>query len=382
MNRMTLIVHFTWFSICLTNAIASAEEPPGYAAPLFDGQTLEGWKVTGCEAVVENGALLLKRGDGFVRTDHRYGDFILELDWKALAADKWDSGIYIRSDLPPEGKPWPGRYQVNLLKGGEGNLIGVKGAESIGLVKDGDWNHFKLTVIGLAASLEINGKPAWKADGLEAPSGYIGFQSEVPLGGQFLFKEIRITELGFKSLFNGTDLAGWEGAGSKAEECWKVESGELLCTGQKGPWLRSKAQHGEFNMRLEYKLKEGGNSGVYVRVPEDGNHHGPNSGVEIQILDDASPRYANLQPYQFSGSVYAVAPAREHVSLPPGKWNRLEINCKGTDYRVYHNGVLIVDAKLDDFPALKERRLEGFLGLQNHSEEVWFRRLRLGPPQP
>lgn len=381
MYRIAAILAFAFSYGMMTDA-ASAEEQAGYATSLFDGKTLDGWKVTGCEAVVENGAILLKGGDGFVRTDNRYSDFVLELDWKALAADKWDSGIYIRSELPPEGKPWPGRYQVNLLKGGEGNLIGVKGAESKGLVKSGQWNHFKLTVVGKGASLEINGQPAWKAEGLEAASGYIGFQAEVPLGGQYLFKDIRLTELGFKSLFNGTDLAGWEGATSKAEECWKAENGELLCTGQKGPWLRSKTQPGDFNLRLEYKLKEGGNSGVYVRVPEDGNHHGPNSGVEIQILDDVSPRYKDLKPYQFSGSVYAVAPAKQHVGLPVGKWNRMEIDCQGPSYRVYHNGVLIVDAKIDEFPALKERRLEGFLGLQNHSEEVWFRHLRIGPSQP
>lgn len=369
-------------AIHLLAGLTFADEPVGYAISLFDGKSLAGWKVTGCEAAVDDGAILLIGGNGLVRTDHRYSDFTLELEWKALAADNWDSGIYIRSELPPEGKPWPPRYQINLRKGLEGNLGGVKGAESKGLIKNGQWNHFKITAIGKVASLEINGKPAWKTEGLEAASGYIGLQAEVPQGGQFLFRNIKLTELGYKSLFNGADLAGWEGAGRPAEECWKVDEGLLLCTGKKGPWLRSKTQHGDFNLRLDYKVKEGGNSGVYVRVPEDGNHHGPNSGVEIQILDDAAPRYAKLEQYQFSGSVYAIAPAREHVCRPAGQWNSLEINCHGPDYRVYHNGVLIVDARVDEFPALKERRLEGFLGLQNHSEEVWFRHLRIGPAQP
>ena len=382
MTRYFSITYCLVGIVCSLVASSPADEPAGFTVPLFDGQTLEGWKVTACEAVVEDGAILLKGGNGLVRSDHKYSDFVLELEWKALAADNWDSGIFIRSDLPPEGKPWPPRYQANLRKGLEGNLGGVKEATSKDLVKNGEWNHFKLAAIGKEASLEINGKPAWKAEGLEAASGYIGLQAEVPQGGQFLFRNIKLTELGYKSLFNGTDLTGWEGATSKAEDCWKAENGELLCTGKKGPWLRSKSQHGDFNLQLEYKVKEGGNSGVYVRVPEDGKHHGPGSGVEIQILDDAAPRYANLKPYQFSGSVYAVAPAKEHVCLPPGKWNRMEIDCKGTDYRVYHNGVLIVDAKAEEFPALKERRLEGFLGLQNHSEEVWFRRIRIGQTQP
>ena len=50
-------------------------------------------------------------------------------------------------------------------------------------------------------------------------------------------------------------------------------------------------------------------------------------------------------------------------------------------YRVTHNGVVIVDATEKDFPELKERFAKGYLGLQNHSEEVWFRNLRIGPPQ-
>ncbi|MFZ2644105.1 MAG: family 16 glycoside hydrolase, partial [Verrucomicrobiia bacterium] len=69
-------------------------------------------------------------------------------------------------------------------------------AKSQGLIKPGEWNCFKLTVRGTQAALEINGKPAWKADGLEGPKeGYIGVQAEVPGGGQHRFRNIYITEL-------------------------------------------------------------------------------------------------------------------------------------------------------------------------------------------
>ena len=78
----------------------------------------------------------------------------------------------------------------------EGDVSGLKGARSTGLTKPGEWNHFKLTINGTRAELQINGKPAWKADGLKVKSGYLGIQAEVPQGGQFLFKDIFITELG------------------------------------------------------------------------------------------------------------------------------------------------------------------------------------------
>jgi hypothetical protein len=76
----------------------------------------------------------------------------------------------------------------------EGN-VDLQGATSTGLVKPGEWNHFKLTVVGTKAEMVINGQPAWKADGLEVPEGYISLQAEVPGGGEFLFRNIRITEL-------------------------------------------------------------------------------------------------------------------------------------------------------------------------------------------
>jgi hypothetical protein len=375
-------------SCCLIGLLSLpvwADEPSGYAVTLFNGQNLDGWHVTGCEADVENGSLVLKSGNGLVRTDHRYGDFVLELDWKAQKPEKWDSGIYFRCELPPEGKPWPSRYQANLQQGREGNVGGLDGATSMGLVKPDDWNHFKLTLIGKTASLEINGKPAWKVDGVEATTGYIGLQSEVPGGGVFEFRNIRVTELGYKSLFNGHDLTRWEGGGDDAAKCWKVEDGMLVCTGEKGPWLRSKDQFDDFNLRLDYKLKPGGNSGVYCRVPLDGAHNarkdGP-AGTEIQILDDADKRYADIKPYQFCGSVYAIAPARQQVGRAAGTWNTLEINCRGMSYRITHNGIVVVDATEDEFTELKTRQVRGFLGVQNHNEHVWFRNVRVGPAQP
>lgn len=381
---MLLMLHSLAY-LLLTPLSGSAQSESDNSQALFNGQTLEGWQVSNCEAVVEDGSLVLKSGNGFVRTDHRYGDFILDLEWKAGKSEQYDSGIYFRCDLPVSPRPWPTRYQANLLQGQEGNVGGLSGATAAkGLIRRGEWNRFRLTAIGSKATLEINGMPAWDADGLQATAGYIGLQAEVPKGGTFAYRNIRITELGFKRLFNGLNLTGWEGAGDDADKCWTVADGSLVCTGKPGPWLRTREQFDDFNLRLEYKLRPGGNSGVYVRVPLDGSHQtrpdGP-SGVEVQILDDKSERYATIAPYQFSGSVYGIAPATQHVGRPAGTWNTLEINCRGTSYRVVHNGVVIVDAAESEYPALKSRQIRGYLGLQNHSEHVWFRHLRVGPAQ-
>lgn len=364
-----------------TGADSTADQPPGVRCDLTSSGDLSDWIVTGCEAEFVDGAILLKSGDGFLRTHHRYQNFVLELQWRPLHDENWDSGIYFRADLPPQGRPWPQRYQIDLRQGQEGSLVGNRRATAANLCLPGQWNRFKLTVRGKTASLEINGTPAWQVDDIDPVAGYIGLGAEVPGGGRFEFKDITVTELGFRPLFNGRDLSGWEGAGSPAESCWAVRDGLLTCTGGKGPWLRSIETFGDFNLRLQYRLKPGGNSGVYIRVPPSGNHHGQDAGIEVQILDDAADRYKNLKPYQYCGSLYAITPAEPRVGREAGQWNSLEINCRGRAYQVTHNGIVVVDARPEQYPELTRRLVQGHLGLQNHKEEVWFRQIRVGDSQ-
>ena len=76
-----------------------------------------------------------------------------------------------------------------------GNVQEYQGAVArTDLVKPGEWNHFRLVVIGKTAELLINGKQAWKIDSLTPATGLIGLQCEVPNGGKFLFRNIRIGE--------------------------------------------------------------------------------------------------------------------------------------------------------------------------------------------
>lgn len=162
---------------------------------MFDGKSLDGWDVIGCEAVVQDGAILIKDGNGLVQAKGMFGDFVLEYEWKALSGEMWDSGVYFRYDEVPAGKPWPKKYQVNLRKGMEGNIDGFPDGKNAVPTKAGDWNKFELTVRGSGASLKVNGQPAWKVEGLEKATGFIALQAEVPKGGQFLFRNIRVTRL-------------------------------------------------------------------------------------------------------------------------------------------------------------------------------------------
>ncbi|OUV11822.1 MAG: hypothetical protein CBC46_09630 [Verrucomicrobiaceae bacterium TMED86] len=177
----------------LTSGFSSAQEK---RVSLFNGKDLKGWSILKCEAEVKDGNMFIKSGNGLVQTAKKYQNFVLEYEWKALGEDKWDSGVYFRYTSVPKGRPWPKRYQANLLKGKEGDVGGIEGASSKGLLKDREWNKFKLTVNGSKISLQINGKDAWKGDGLEdLEAGFIAVQAEVPGGGQHYFRNIFITEL-------------------------------------------------------------------------------------------------------------------------------------------------------------------------------------------
>ena len=177
----------------LTSGFSSAQEK---RVSLFNGKDLKGWSILKCEAEVKDGNMFIKGGNGLVQTAKKYQNFVLEYEWKALGENKWDSGVYFRYTSVPKGRPWPKRYQANLLKGKEGDVGGIEGASSKGILKDREWNKFKLTVNGSKISLQINGKDAWKGDGLEdLEAGFIAVQAEVPGGGQHYFRNIFITEL-------------------------------------------------------------------------------------------------------------------------------------------------------------------------------------------
>ena len=407
-------------AVLLLVASASAD---GFSYPLFDGKTLDGWTAENdCKADVKRGTIRLLEGNGWLRSDHAYGDFLLHVEWKAEKDSNYDAGIYIRTK--PGGAPFPSQgYQLNLLEGKEGACGSLKGATPPpGLIRKGRWNSFDIIVVEDSVSLAINGKPAYRAEGITIDRGHIGLQVEVPGGGRFAIRNVQITELGYQSLFNGRNLQGWEGAGSPAKSCWRVSrqkpaanysklwaravaryqdlggdpaglkgltkkelgDGIIECTGTKGPWLRTAAQFGDFNFRFQYQVSPGGNSGIYVRVPADGKHHRDNdslppAGFEVQVLDDNAKKYAKLKDYQFCGSVYAISGATAHVCKPAGRWNTMEINCTGQHVTTIHNGMTIVDITPKSHPQLSLRKLEGFLGLQNHSTVVKFRRLRIGP---
>jgi hypothetical protein len=73
------------------------------------------------------------------------------------------------------------------------------------------------------------------------------------------------------------------------------------------------------------------------------------------------------------------------VAKPPGEWNTMTIRCEGTKYAVHHNGQQVIESDETAAPELAKRLTKGYLGLQNHNEEVRFRNVRIkllsSPPE-
>jgi len=177
-------------------------------------------------------------------------------------------------------------------------------------------------------------------------------------------------------------LTGWKVHDAKAD-VWAVEDGLLVCRGDKGGWLGTEREYADFVLRLDYRLKPGGNSGVYLRAPETG--HISRVGMEIQILDDNAPQYAKLDFY----STPARSITSSHRTSGPASRQANGTRWKSTRWAgqvvVTLNGKKIVDADLDrclkDPAVAKEHtgltRSAGRIGLQSHSERVEFRNLRV-----
>ena len=157
--------------------------------------------------------------------------------------------------------------------------------------------------------------------------------------------------------------------------------GELRCTGKPGArWIRTKKSYSDFDLKLEFRLRKNGNSGVFIRAPEHGSPWV--QGLEIQLLDDYGDKYKNLKPYQFTGSIYAVVPPSRRATKKAGQWQSMRIRCVKTKVQVWVNGKQVIDADLSKYKSRAKQvpglqRQSGYIGLQDHGDAAAFRRITI-----
>lgn len=356
---------------------------------------------------VEDGALVNDGGGLYLSTDTDYGDFELLVDYKTVA--KADSGIYLRGcpqvqiwDYTKEG----GKWNIGADKGSGGlwnNSKGTAGRDPLALADKpfGEWNHFRIIMIGERVTVYLNEKLVVDHARLE---NYFDRKKPIPAkgpielqthGGEIRWRNVFIREIpadeanailarhsadGFESIFNGRDFSGWRGPTGNYE----VKDGTLMCRAGKGGTIFTEAVYDDFVARLEIKLPPGGNNGLALRYP--GNGDSAYAGMcELQVLDNTHEKYAKLDARQFHGSVYGQVAAQRGYLRKPGEWNFQEVTAAGSRITVELNGTRIVDADLSKitefmYPAKRfagRLRTSGHFGFAGHNDPVQFRNVKI-----
>ena len=202
----------------------------------------------------------------------------------------------------------------------------------------------------------------------------------------------------WKSLFDGKSLDAWRiyksatapkmCAAGETTACWEIKDGVLQKDGNAND-LASKDQFGDFELELEWKIGEAGNSGVFYRGTEEYNAIYW-SAAEYQLLDNVNAADNNKDNH-LAGSVYDLFAAPKDAAKPANEWNRTRIVARGPHVEHWLNGKKVAQYDLGStdweaaYGASKFTRYtnfakapKGYLGIQgNHPGTLALRNIRI-----
>ena len=205
----------------------------------------------------------------------------------------------------------------------------------------------------------------------------------------------------YRALFDGSTTQGWRGfkAAGFPEKGWAVAEGTLKAEKGSGVDIVTEQQYADFELVLEFRLTEGGNSGIKYLVDESlvkqGNH---GLGFEYQLIDDdRHPDAKQGKPgTRVCGALYdLMAPSADRKVNPAGQWNEVRLVVDGPRIEHWLNGVkllefqrpspelaaLIADSKYKNIPSFGQPA-RGHILLQAHGDEVAFRNIRVRELRP
>lgn len=416
----------------LLESRATAEAPPKGFHAIFDGKTLDGWNArphfspitlaamseqdrqakldewmadARAHWTVEDGELVNDGSGAYLVTNQDYRDFELMIDYKTVP--RADSGIYLKGN--PQVQIWDFTDQkkfnlgANLGSGGLwNNSKGAPGKDPAALADKpfGQWNRFLIRQIGARTTVTLNGKLVvdnaimenfWDREAPLFAAGPIELQTH---GGEIRWRNIWLRELtpeqanlalqkrkdeSFTPLFNGHDLTGWQGS----TENYEVVDGAIRCKAGKGGLLLTDKEYGNFVARLEFRLPPGGNNGLAIRSPGQGDP-AYQAMTELQVLDSEHAKYAKLDDRQYHGSAYGMASAKRGYLRDAGQWNFQEVTVTGSKIKVELNGNVILDTDLSTVtefmagrPHPGKDRTSGFFGFAGHNDPVEFKNVSI-----
>lgn len=209
--------------------------------------------------------------------------------------------------------------------------------------------------------------------------------------------EVSAQEGEWVSLFDGKTTKGWHTYGkSEAGAAWEVSDGTLHLNidgktqDDRGDLVTDK-EYENYHLKLEWKISEGGNSGVIFNIHEDKAKYGNtyNSGPEMQVLDSDNHADGKIFKHR-AGDLYDLIPSSSEPAKPVGEWNLVEIISNNGKLQFFLNGVNIVTTTMynDEWKALiagsKFAEWPGFgtykkgkIALQDHNDKVWFRNIQI-----
>lgn len=211
-------------------------------------------------------------------------------------------------------------------------------------------------------------------------------------------------EDGWELLFDGETTEGWRGylKDEFPSQGWTIEDGALKVIGSGageaggGGDIIFDEKFKDFELSLEWKVSEGGNSGIFYLAQEIEGEPIFTSAPEMQILDNERHPDARLgkDGNRMAGSLYDLIPAKPQNAKPAGEWNKVNIIVyRGTvvhfqnDEQVveYHLWTddwkeMVADSKFKDWENFINAGGEdrtGYIGLQDHGDDVWFRNIKI-----
>lgn len=420
---------------------------------LFNEKDLNGWEQKGGEANYEVkdgmivGSTVPNTPNSFLTTEKMYDDFILELDFKVDST--MNSGIQIRSnsfpeyqngrvhgyqvEIDPSDRAWSGGIYDEGRRGWLYSLENDSAAQKA--FKQNEWNHYRVEAIGDTIKTWVNEIPTAYLIDDKTSEGFIALQvhsigEDDEPGKQIMWKNVKIltdslskysknsslnpkntknqltsdeANNGWKMLWDGETTKGWHGArlDNFPEKGWVIEDGNLIVLASGGEEstaggdIVTDSLYGDFELKVDFKITKGANSGIKYYVDTDINK-GPGSsiGLEYQILDDDNHPDAKLGNHEGSrtvASLYDLIQANTAKPINPiGEWNTAHIISKDNHVEHWLNGVkvleyergsenfrkLVSESKYDKWPNFGELE-KGRILLQDHGNRVAFRNIKI-----
>ncbi|WNJ17315.1 family 16 glycoside hydrolase [Pontibacter sp. G13] len=203
---------------------------------------------------------------------------------------------------------------------------------------------------------------------------------------------------GWELLFDGKTTNGWRNFGKETiGSAWRVENGTLTLGGSKDGWqtqdggdIITDGVYRDYELELEWKISEGGNSGIIYNVIESDEYdYVWQTGPEMQILDNERHPDGRIFKHR-AGDLYDLIPCEYVTVLPPGQWNQVKLRVQNGQVEHWLNGRKVVEttfwtpewdelvagSKFKDMPGFGTGK-EGHIALQDHGDRVWFRNIRI-----